>query len=183
VYLEPTRKYNDFSESNEQQVASFDHYISKKRGGGGTKHNTVIAHRQCNSEKGHSPSPEFDEKLQALNIKRGFGEQISDDLIMFRLRPDTFGKNSDALIYLCDLANTIEGDNGRVVRRTISSRINKHTLLIKSLCAIEDVGLRYEALYAVYRNRVATQQSLGDERMDTLLNNVCVTMIKQACRG
>lgn len=182
ILLDPNKTYyDDDAETNEPHVASFDHYLSKKRGGGGCKENIVIAHRQCNSEKGHAASSEFDEKLVALNVLRGFGEHIDTDLIMYRLFPDTFGKDSPALVYLCDLTNSVDGEEGRQLRRKIASRLNAHILLIKSLSVIQSKGIRSESLHAVYRQRLLSTQSLGDDTIDTVMDNVCKTFIKRAC--
>jgi hypothetical protein len=177
IYLDPSKCYNGI-DTNDDQQASFDHYVSRRRGGGGLRENIVIAHRACNSLKGgHEPSPEFDEKLRALNIRRGYGDEygnVPDELVYRRLRPEEFGPHLGSLVYLCDLANN--QTDGRL-RDTIAKRIKKHIRLISDLSAVENLGARREAIIAVGRYR-SEQEYLLPEPFDTLLDNVRATLTK-----
>lgn len=55
---------------NEHDVASYDHLLPRSLGGRGGG-NLVIAHRSCNSKRGHKlPSSEEVDHLRVLNAKR-----------------------------------------------------------------------------------------------------------------
>lgn len=182
LYLEPKRSYSGGADSNMPLVASFDHYIPRKEGGAGTRENTVIAHRDCNSKKGHEPTPELDEKLRLLNQRRGYGDEngiVPDEQRYRRLRPQEFGPSFPALLYLCDLANEIDGLEGRRVRDKIARRIQNHKLLLKELSAIQSTSLRWEAINTIlaHREQHGHQQPLP-EPLEEVLNNVCKTITR-----
>lgn len=181
IYLDPRARYRA-GEANHPLQASFDHFVSRRQGGGGTKENTVIAHRDCNSRKGHEDrSDEYDEKLRLLNIHRGFGDengQVEPDAIRRRLRPDEFGCESPALLYLCDLANALEGEEGRILRCILTKRMQDHTTLLSKLSVIENLGFRREILHALRNKREAERIPL-EKPFDTLLANVLAMMTRQ----
>ena len=167
---------------NTPDQASFGHYLSRKAGGSKKQFNCVVAHRQCNSQLGHEPTPEFDEKFRRLNVLRGYDvEGPADPRLLRRMQPDAFGKPFPALEYLCDSANAIEGQDGVRLRRRIVRRLEGFINMIKGLRGIEDKVLRTKALRALHATRAPIEDMPHQVR--TLLENVLVTLMKKEEAG
>lgn len=185
VYLDPTKKYAPHTGANHGLVASVDHYLSRAVGGGGQRENIVIAHRDCNSHKGHAQTPEFDEKMRQLNIRRGFGDENGDvhpDRIMRRLRPEEFGPaDCEPLIFLCELANQYEGDAGKRIRDTITKRIQDHYELIKAFTPVESIDLRRQAISAIRAIRAQNETRKLPAPLGGLLSTFQKAMTDRAC--
>ena len=183
VYLDPNTNYADHSEKKSQpNTASDDHYLSRKNGGSGRRENLVIACRVCNTNKGHEPTPEFDEKLRLLNIRRGYGDAnglVSDERVRDHIEPSTFGSDSNALVSLCNIANKIEGVEGQKIRRAIRRRLNRHRDLLKSLKDVQPRGLKIEIVNALRDTRRRTSQWTLPKIVDDHLENALSTMTKQ----
>lgn len=184
VFLIPAKRYK--GTLNDPRQASFDHFISKSNGGGGTKENTVIACRDCNSKKGSENfEAEFGEKLRLLNIKRGYGDTngvVCPTRIRRMLRPDEFSITTTALSHLCDLANDLKDDEGLSIRSRIARRLQKHQAMIKALSAIPDLGLRRETMRLLFQKRQADQRARLDDLMERLIGNVMAAMINEHFR-
>ncbi len=166
-----------YIEEERPEAASLDHYHSRKNGGSGQMINLVVSCMKCNSDKGHLPTPEYDEKFQQLNERRGFSGSI-----MSYLDSGRYGKPSLALIELTQYANNIDND-GVWIRSKISKKINDHMKLISQLRVIHNTQLRMEALLAIQERRnAAAPLVLGDPYLETLFKNVIKTLTRQACR-
>ena len=183
VYRDPTRSYRHHMQRAEQpNTASCDHYLSRKAGGSGRKENTVIACRVCNSDKGHEPTPEFDEKLRLLNIRRGYGDEngiIHPDTIRDHLEPRTFASGIPSLDNLCDIANKIEGMEGQKIRRLVARRINSHRALLKELNSISIRGLKAEIVGSLRQTRRAGADYRLPMDVEDHLENVLSTITKR----
>lgn len=183
VYLDPNTRYDEHTERKPQaNTASDDHYMSRKNGGSGRRENLVIACRVCNTNKGHEPTPEFDEKLRLLNIRRGYGDAngvVAQEDIRDFLEPSTFGSNSEALINLCSMANKIEGVPGQKIRRAIRRRINRHRELLKNINEVSPRGLKIEIVASLRKTRRESVQYHLPKDVDDHLENTLSTITKQ----
>ena len=185
VYHDPYKTYEEFSVPNADQndlSASRAHYMPRGEGGGSSRENTVIVHRVCNTKDTSRFTPELVEKLRVLNIRRGFGDangNVSQAAVVNMLRPSTFGPPTDALQYLCDMANAIEGDEGISLRRAISRRLLEHMGLIKDLSCL-DKSLMEEALLTIRAYRNEKYHIKLPDKIETLLDNVRSTWAKRA---
>ena len=167
---------------NGPRHASFGHYVSRHLGGSNHMANSVVAHRQCNSEAGHEPTPELDEKFHKLNILRGYDvEGLDDPRLISRLDPTTFSKPSPALEYLCDSANAIVGEEGVRIREKIIRRLQSTINLINGLRNVPNASLRQEALIAIIERR-ATDTDTFPPKLSTLLDNVIRMLIREDYR-
>lgn len=178
ILLDPKGVFSS-QEGNEPDVASEDHFIARSLGGSNNTYNLVIAHRQCNSEKGRGqPEEHLVEKLQTLNGRRG----LTAPDVPGSLSPSTFGKAQPALVYLCDLANIAPGGPGNRLRHHIASRLQKAILLLRELSVIERPELRNKVMERMTSEMLSNWKPLGDP-YDNLIHNVVHTMRKRYLRA
>lgn len=176
-FLDPGLKYSG-SDTTEQRpdVASEDHVVPNSEGGSRHRTNVVISCRQCNSLKGNKmPSPEMIAKLAELNRHRGW---CTLNQVPGSLKTHTFGERTDALDYMLDLANAMEGREGVKMRRKIASLLSQVNLIKASLRHIPDARVRNSFFKIIMDDIMARRGPLGDPTIESLMKNVLKTMIK-----
>ncbi len=138
VYLDPQVNYGS-DIGNDLNVASIDHFVPKGLGGSKGLHNLVIAHRGCNSKKGHEmPSAEMVVRLHHLNEVRGFIPSDRPGVI----RADTFSEPFPEIVFLCDMVNVLQGAEGKRIRRLVGQRLGRVSQYVATTKPLEDAFRR-----------------------------------------
>lgn len=128
VLPDPATHY-DHSARNGDDIASYDHLLPRSKGGQGG-FNLVIAHRGCNSRRGHLIPTEAEmEKLIILNEKRKHFFTSEHG----RISAGSFGEVTSSSIVLAEVLNSLEGDDAHRQRSLTCRFINSFYQNIRAL--------------------------------------------------
>lgn len=175
------------------RLATRDHFDPKANGGGGEDANIVIACYDCNQEKrDREPTPEERERFAVLDAARraaNYGVLRAEDCThrprqpaqarKVELQASQFGRNSAALLDLCDRANAL-GPKGNGLRRRIRARLESMRAAIAALKSVENEDFRYEVMRALFKER-RSQWAPIEQPFNDMLDNTIATMIAVAC--
>ncbi len=190
-YCEKIMIFSDEADDpNGPLIASYDHFHSRATGGSGDQSNLVLAHRVCNSQHSHfRKSEELYEKFRALNIKRGFGDELGNvdkHVAESALRLDSFMKYSVAAEDFFQRINEIPFNNGgNRIRTGINRALTRWSAVLKELSKMDNKTLAYKMAQLWISDYLSEREPFCEEvkrisgiTVKTYLTNIFTTSAK-----